>query len=158
MSEEDLTKFRLNSILVPLLVKILNFFFINLFHHIFISIACISDVQQKISYFTLTYCITITCIHRYVEKKLHLHMKLSWSLLSDASKIFLKFSTAIPVKKSNLNYSTQKKTHWKNPKIYPGVIFCYCSLHKVFTQPPCKKILAVFSECVNFLEVFTIKN
>ena len=71
----------------PTSSKNFEILFIDLFHHTVISIACISDFQQKFSYFTLTYCITISCIHRYV-KKMHLHIKLSWSLLSDASKIF----------------------------------------------------------------------
>ena len=60
-------------------------------------------------------------------------------------------------KNSNLNYYTEKKTHWKNPKTYSGFIFC-CSLDKAFTQLPHKNCWGFFSECVNFLNVFVIKS
>ena len=60
-------------------------------------------------------------------------------------------------KNSNLNHFTQNKIHWKNPKIYRGVIFSCWFLHKRFTQLSHKKNVAVFSECVNFLDDFAIK-
>ena len=50
-------------------------------------------------------------------------------------------------KNSNLSHFTQKKTHWKNPKIYPGVIFCCWSLHKVFMQLPRLFRVCEFPQC-----------
>ena len=47
----------------------------------------------------------------------------------------------------NFSHFTKKKTHWKNPKIYPGVIFCCWSLHKVFMQLPCLFRVCEFPPC-----------
>ena len=137
-------KFILNSI----------FFF---FQHIFVSIGCISDVREKFSYFTVTYYITISCILKNVKKKCiyisnyygH-YCQMPVNYLQNLARPFLS-------KNSNLNYYTEKKTHWKNPKTYSGFIFC-CSLNKAFTQLPHKNCLGFFSECVNFLNVFIIKS
>ena len=70
----------------------------------------------------------------------------------------------------NFSHFTKKKTHWKNPKIYPGVIFCCWSLHKVFMQlprlfrvcefPPCfphKKLIGDISVVSAVMETKLIK-
>ena len=75
-------------------------------------------------------------LHPQKCKKMHLHIKLSFNSCLMPAKYPKNLVRLFLSKNRNLSHFTKKKTHWKNPKIYPGVIFCCWSLHKVFMQLP----------------------
>ena len=52
---------------------------------------------------------------------------------------------------------TKKNLSEKILKFTPEFFFCCCSLHKVFTHPPCKKRLAIFFRLCIFSQWFSHK-